>query len=205
MGKVSELNAKQKGFQYQIWLMLVIVGGVILAGFLMVPNTEEQRQQMLSRLGTTNVGELVKPTLDFSSVLTDLDPTEKPKWIIATTGGSGCDATCEAMLFDTRQVHMLLGKSTRRVERVYLYDVENTTPDQIETIKQVHPFLAIIPVISSELLAILGGSSAQWDMQTPRHFVISPDQKAILYYTADHDGNGLLDDLKHLLKYSPDR
>ncbi|MDG1474364.1 MAG: hypothetical protein P8Q37_05625 [Porticoccaceae bacterium] len=205
MGKASELNAKQKGFQYQIWLMLIIVGGVILAGFLMVPKTEEQRQEMISRLGTTNVGELVKPTLDFSSVLTGLEPTEKPKWIIATTGGVGCDATCEAMLFDTRQVHMLLGKSTRRVQRVYLYDIESTSPDQLETIKQVHPFLAIMPVINSELSAILNDSSAQWDMQKPRHFVISPDHKAILYYTADHDGNGLLDDLKHLLKYSPDR
>ena len=43
----SELTVKQRGFRYQIWLMLFIVGGVILAGFIMVPKTEEQRQQMI--------------------------------------------------------------------------------------------------------------------------------------------------------------
>ena len=32
-----EISGKQRGFQYQIWLMLFIVGGVILAGFIMVP------------------------------------------------------------------------------------------------------------------------------------------------------------------------
>ena len=63
MSENTEISAKQRGFQYQIWLMLLIVGGVILAGFIMVPKTEQQRQQMISLLGTTNIGELVKPTL----------------------------------------------------------------------------------------------------------------------------------------------
>ena len=73
MSDKTEISAKQRGFQYQIWLMLLIVGGVILAGFIMVPKTEKQRQQMISMLGTTNIGELVKPTLDFSPVLSELE------------------------------------------------------------------------------------------------------------------------------------
>ena len=56
MSENTEISAKQRGFQYQIWLMLLIVGGVILAGFIMVPKTEQQRQQMISLLGTTNIG-----------------------------------------------------------------------------------------------------------------------------------------------------
>ena len=50
----QQITAKQRSFQYQIWLMLIIVFGVILAGFLMVPKTEEQRKAMMARLGTTN-------------------------------------------------------------------------------------------------------------------------------------------------------
>ena len=42
----KSLEARQKNFRYQIWLMLIIVFGVIAAGFLMVPKTEEQRQKM---------------------------------------------------------------------------------------------------------------------------------------------------------------
>ncbi len=205
MSENTEISAKQRGFQYQIWLMLLIVGGVILAGFIMVPKTEQQRQQMISLLGTTNIGELVKPTLDFSSVLSELEEAEKPKWKVVTVGGVGCDAVCESMLFNSRQVHMLLGKSTRRVERVYLPDMATMDSEQIANLKMVHPFLTILPVKAADFAQVIAGSSADWDMQESRHFVVTPDQKSILYHTQEQDGDGLLDDLKHLLKYSPDR
>ena len=205
MSENTEISARQRGFQYQIWLMLLIVGGVILAGFIMVPKTEQQRQQMISLLGTTNIGELVKPTLDFSWVLSELEETEKPKWKVVTVGGVGCDAVCESMLFNSRQVHMLLGKSTRRVERVYLPDMATMDSEQIANLKMVHPFLTILPVKAADFAQVIAGSSADWNMQESRHFVVTPDQKSILYHTQEQDGDGLLDDLKHLLKYSPDR
>ena len=47
MSDQQSLTAKQKGFRYQIWLMLIIVFGVIAFGFLMVPKSEEQRQKMI--------------------------------------------------------------------------------------------------------------------------------------------------------------
>jgi len=200
-----EISGKQRGFQYQIWLMLLIVGGVILAGFIMVPKTEQQRQQMIALLGTTNIGELVKPTLDFSPVLSELEATEKPKWKVVTVGGVGCDDVCEAMLVNSRQVHMLLGKSTGRVERVYLPNLEAMDAEQIALLKMVHPFLIILPTNADDFAQVVAGSSAEWDMKETRHFVVTPDQKSILYYTKEKDGDGLLDDLKHLLKYSPDR
>jgi hypothetical protein len=185
--------------------MLFIVGGVILAGFIMVPKTEEQRQQMIDLLGTTNIGELVKPALDFSLVLANLPATDKAKWKVVTVGGVGCSQSCEDMLFSSRQVHMLMGKLTGRVERAYLPDVASVDPQQIDELKVLHPFLTIIPTAPNLVAQIISGSSADWDMQEPRYFVVTPDHKAILYYTKDHDGSGLLDDLKHLLKYSPDR
>ncbi len=201
----SELTGKQRGFRYQIWLMLFIVGGVILAGFIMVPKTEEQRQQMIDLLGTTNVGDLVKPTLDFSSILVDLPVTDKAKWKVVTVGGIGCSQICKDMLFSSRQVHMLMAKQTGRVERVYLPDVASVDLEQIGELKVQNQYLTIIPTAPNLVAQIISGSSADWDLQEPRYFVVTPDHKAILYYTKDHDGSGLLDDLKHLLKYSPDR
>ena len=67
MTEQTEITAKQRSFQYQIWLMLIIVFGVILAGFLMVPNTEEERQAMMERMGTTNHGDIVSPTVDMTA------------------------------------------------------------------------------------------------------------------------------------------
>jgi len=57
----------------------------------------------------------------------------------------------------------------------------------------------------AELSALLATSSMDWDFSDTRYMVVTPDNDAILYYTQDDDVMGLLDDLKHLLKYSPDR
>jgi len=62
-----------------------------------------------------------------------------------------------------------------------------------------------MPTVPKLVAQIISGSSSDWDMQEPRYFVVTPDHRAILYYTKDYDGSGLLEDLKHLLKYSPDR
>jgi len=79
MTEQTEITAKQRSFQYQIWLMLIIVFGVILAGFLMVPNTEEERQAMMERMGTTNQGDIVSPTVDMTALLGSLPQGEAPK------------------------------------------------------------------------------------------------------------------------------
>jgi hypothetical protein len=100
---------------------------------------------------------------------------------------------------------MLLGKSSRRLERIYLPDAANLQLIDLEELQAVHPYLVINPIDSSALKTLLQGSSADWDMAEARYFVVTPDYQAVLYYTQQHDGGGLLEDLKHLLKYSPNR
>ena len=203
MSDHNSLAARQKSFRYQIWLMLIIVFGVIAFGFLMVPKTEEQRQKMIEMFGTTNQGQLVKPALDISAVLAAVPATEKLKWQIVIVGGNFCDQACEDILLNTRQIHMLLGKYTGRVQRIFLQG-----PNQImdpQWLIEQHPFLQLADLDQNQFKQLLVNNSADWDMASPRYFVVTPDNKAILYFTADNDANGLLDDLKHLLKYSPDR
>jgi hypothetical protein len=197
------LDAKQKSFRYQIWLMLIIVFGVIAFGFLMVPKSEEQRQKMIELFGTTNQGQLVKPALDVSSLLNGIPASEKPKWQIVIVGGDTCGQICEDILLNTRQIHMLLGKYTGRVQRTFLQ-----SPNQLldtQWLTEQHPFLQLADLDTAQFKQLLVNNSADWDMVSTRYFVVTPDNKAILYFTADNDANGLLDDLKHLLKYSPDR
>ena len=203
MSEQTPLEAKQNSFRYQIWLMLIIVFGVIAFGFLMVPKSEEQRQKMIDVFGTTNQGQLVKPAVDLSPVLSNLAETEKPKWQIVIVGGSVCGQECEEVLFNTRQIHMLLGKYTGRVQRVFLRGANQILDPQ--WLIQEHPFLQLADLDRKQLKQLLANSSADWTMADTRYFVVTPDNKAILYFTADNDANGLLDDLKHLLKYSPDR
>jgi hypothetical protein len=203
MSDQTSLDAKQKSFRYQIWLMLIIVFGVIAFGFLMVPKSEEQRQKMIELFGTTNQGQLVKPALDVSSLLGAIPATEKPKWQIVIVGGDTCGQICEDILLNTRQIHMLLGKYTGRVQRVFLQSPNQLLDEQWLT--EQHPFLQLADLDTAQFKQLLVNNSADWDMASTRYFVVTPDDKAILYFTAENDANGLLDDLKHLLKYSPDR
>ena len=46
---------------FQIILMLVIIVATIIAGFVMVPGNDEERRQLVERLGTVNHGKLVSP------------------------------------------------------------------------------------------------------------------------------------------------
>ena len=203
MSDQKSLDAKQKSFRYQIWLMLIIVFGVIAFGFLMVPKSEEQRQKMIELFCTTNHGQLVKPALDVSSLLNAIPASEKPKWQIVIVGGYTCGQICEDILLNTRQIHMLLGKYTGRVQRTFLQ-----SPNQLldtQWLTEQHPFLQLADLDTAQFKQLLVNNSADWDMVSTRYFVVTPDNKAILYFTADNDANGLLDDLKHLLKYSPDR
>ena len=59
---------KKKGAMLQIWLMLLVMGIVLASGFFLIPKTEEERQEMMSFLGTTNTGEIITPVADFSSL-----------------------------------------------------------------------------------------------------------------------------------------
>ena len=205
MTEQTEITAAQRSFQYQIWLMLVIVFGVILAGFLMVPKTEEQRIAMMERMGTTNQGEIISPTVDMVQLLASLPQVEAPKWKVVAAGGEGCNQGCQDVLVNSRQIHMLLGKSSGRLERIYLPDAASLELIDLEELQAVHPYLRVQPIESSSLTELLQGTSADWDMLDTRYFVVTPDYQAVLYYTQQHDGGGLLEDLKHLLKYSPNR
>ena len=205
MTEQSGITSRQRRFQYQIWLMLIIVFGVIAAGFMMVPKTEEERLAMMARMGTTNQGEIVSPSVDMSALFEAVPKSDIPKWKVLIVGGRGCDPGCEDVLINSRQIHMLLGKSSGRLERVYLPNVADMSLIDMQELEAVHPYLLIQPVEIAMLSDSLQGSSAEWDLRDTRYFVITPDYQAILYYTQQHDGGGLLDDLKHLLKYSPNR
>ena len=204
MSEQSANSPRNRGMKIQIWIMLIMVGSVMLAGTLMVPTTEEERQQMIELLGTTNQGTLIKPAIDITSAL-DEESASSLKWKILVAGGQSCDDSCQQVILDTRQVHILMGKLVRRAERVYLADAAQLDGEEFDQLALAHPHLNIQRSGLAELSALLASSSMGWDFSDTRYMVVTPDNDAILYYTQDDDVMGLLDDLKHLLKYSPDR
>ena len=204
MSEQSANSPRNRGMKIQIWIMLIMVGSVMLAGTLMVPTTEEERERMIELLGTTNQGTLIKPAIDITSAL-DEESASSLKWKILVAGGQSCDNSCQQVILDTRQVHILMGKLVRRAERVYLADAAQLDGEEFDQLALAHPHLNIQRSGLRELSGLLANSSMDWDLNDTRYMVVTPDNDAILYYTQDDDVMGLLDDLKHLLKYSPDR
>ncbi|ETN93502.1 hypothetical protein U062_01392 [Gammaproteobacteria bacterium MOLA455] len=195
---------RNRGMKIQIWIMLIMVGGVMVAGTLMQPKSEEDRQQLMATLGTTNQGQLVKPAVDARAVF-PANPDKAAKWKIVVAGGDSCDAACNQVILDTRSVHILMGKLVRRAERVYLANAEQLQQQEFDDLSLAHPHLTIQTTGLNEFTQLLKNTSAEWDMADTRYFVVTPDAEVILYYTQDDDVMGLLEDMKHLLKYSPDR
>lgn len=204
MSEEKQAAPENRSFKYQVWIMLLMVAVVMVAGFLMMPQTEEQREKLISLLGTTNQGELVKPAVAVSAVLPAEMPDVAAKWKVVIVAGGDCDSGCEKMLYDTRQVHIRIGKDSRRIKRILLSGREIGS-ERLEKLEKDNPYLTVHPLQKSVLMESLRGTSAEWDMLESRYFVVTPDNKAILYYTKDHESGGLLEDLKHLLKYSPNR
>ncbi|MBR88609.1 MAG: hypothetical protein CMK38_06670, partial [Porticoccaceae bacterium] len=97
---------KKNGAMLQIWLMFLVMGIVLASGFFLIPKTEDERQKMISFLGTTNTGEIVTPVADFVS-LAPSTPSVKPKWKILVAETNECSDICEQMIYNMRQVHML--------------------------------------------------------------------------------------------------
>ena len=201
---------------WQIWLMIAMLGGVIIAGFLLFPSTEEQRNSLLSRLGTTNHGEFVLPPVSIEGLT--LEDTEgnpwqfseqKKKWRLLISGGSECIEQCGKMIYLTRQVHISLGKYSRRFERLYIVLDNNISEETVAYFKQNHPFLHTYRGSSQELEALLGSTNAPFSLSsggeagTMRAYLVDQQGLVMMSYTLENKGADMIEDIEHLMKYSP--
>ncbi|MAJ81127.1 MAG: hypothetical protein CMK30_07390 [Porticoccaceae bacterium] len=198
------ITKQQRNMKYQIWLMMAIVVLSLLVGFLLIPKDENQKQRLISLVGTTNQGSLVSPTVNLDELLVFDTELEKPKWTVLIVGGV-CGSRCKEVLKETKHVHMLLGKNSLRVHRVYMQEQSIFNSAKISNLQDDHPHLSIVPGNIEALRLATETATSAWDAEETRVFVLTPDNEAVLYYSVDHDLGGLLDDLKHLLKYSPNR
>ena len=87
--------------QWQVWFMIIMLGGVIALGFLIYPKTEDQRNSLLSKLGTTNHGNFIVPPVSIKDLnLKSVDgqiwdfSDKKPKWRLIIAGDQECSDQC---------------------------------------------------------------------------------------------------------------
>jgi len=201
---------KEKSISLQVWLMTGILSVVIIAGFLIFPKTKEARDALLSKLGTTNHGSFIQPTLDINDLpLWDAENNhwnyadKKIKWRYLMADDGRCEQACRDMLYVTRQVHIRVGKNSKRLERLYVLLGDEMTAEAEEYIASEHPYLRVVKSRNEDYAKWLEGANTGWQPGLMRAIVIDQNGRAMMHYSLDNEGNGLLEDINHLLKYSP--
>lgn len=156
--------------------------------------------------GASNKGELLDPVRSISEFqfvdqngkpLSDhfRPAVEEAKWLVLILADE-CDAACEAVLHQTRQVHVALGRESKRVWRAVW--ARGLSPGQLED----YPALQRLQLGSGlEKPPKLPGETANL-ADSYQIYVVDPNGNVILRYDNSNSGEDLLDDLKKLLRLS---
>ena len=130
MSRGNDVVKRQQGRR----VLLLIAGipvSMMLAATVLWWAVAEGQFDIVGAVGTANHGELIAPPKSLSQKTfaddgaADLLWEDLPvKWHFLIVQRSGvCEATCQEQLYQTRQIHIALGKEFNRVGRVVLTDL----------------------------------------------------------------------------------
>ncbi len=159
--------------------------------------------------GSVAHGELVQPVrplgefelgaVDDGAPVTD--ETLDGRWTIVHVGGAECGEACRQSLYESRQVHIALGRRAVRMQRLYLL-VDAQVPYDPGFFAREHDGLIIARVDSSDPWLAKFRLDDLPPAEAGRTYVIDPLGNLMLSYPVDAPPRHLLDDLLRLLRVS---
>ena len=180
---------------------------------------EQGHVDVLGSVGTANHGELIDPPRSVSDVVFQHEGVADTLWqdlpakwrLLVVQRGDECDAICQQQLYQTRQIHIALGKNFNRVGRVVLSDTAPTavtvTPEAkrgspatslSDWLAQEHVGMTALTVPSDRLSALTPevlASPAQWYVVDPAGWIMMRVSDELYY-------KDVISDLRFLLKHS---
>jgi hypothetical protein len=123
------------------------------------------------------------------------------KWTLVLFAGDDCAEPCRSNLFYMRQLRTLLGRDTLRLQNV-LISSRQLSPEvsvyltEFPNLKVIENYRDVALYRQFQLDG-LGEVGSQ-----PRLYLVDPDQNLMMYYPANSDADGMLDDIKKLMKLS---
>lgn len=172
-------------------------------------------------IGSKNNGDLLVPPPKLQETFVNApDPQLRDvwegKWSIVLRVIGHCDERCEEALFLSRQLHIRLDKEADRVQRILLIEKSSYSEQLAETIAQEHSLLKVIPLgagasginqLDQKLQQNVAATKTMVEGETPQlaFFLVDQAGYAMMTYHHGHEGNAILQDIKHLLRYSRKR
>ena len=174
---------------------------------------------ILGSVGTANHGELINPPRSLTDVVFQHEGVADTLWedlptkwrLLVVQRGDVCGDTCQQQLYQTRQIHLALGKDFNRVGRVVLGHVATASvmaPADLEDgeaslalldwLGKEHVGVTPLTLPASQLNALLPESVDQ-----PEHwYVVDPAGWIMMRVTDDLYYKDVISDLRFLLKHS---
>ena len=201
----EEITSASEGEKpWPLIIMLGMLAIVIGAGFILVPKTEEGKLLWLEFLGTNNHGEFMNPPLELVGELLDAqgDPWSADldiPWKLVLLNQGPCLEDCQEMADVITRVHSRLNKLAPELKRGFL----SLGPNAVTRDSALEAFgFEFIQVQNADLQNRLAASGVPNLSEGPLAFVMDPREVFFLYYTQEHDGNGVLEDVEHVIKLS---
>ncbi len=176
---------------------------------------------LVGMLGTANRGTLVQPPRQLDEhELHDAGSLRfkyadlEPRWTMLVPGaGARCDDVCEHSLYVTRQIHVAMGESFARLQRMYISDTleENTElavqelsdqrpapPDFARYLAAEHRGLKTLTLDSGDFGLLFG----EYGEDPSTWYLVDPQGWIMMSYSAEVPYKDVIADLKFLLKNS---
>lgn len=119
------------------------------------------------------------------------------KWSLVYVGGGGCDSACRGALYVMRQTRLALNNDMPRVQRVFLVSGDCCAGDFLA---HEHAGLLVLDAAGSAAAPLLREFPAAQREHTL--YIVDPLGNLMMSYDARQDPQGLLEDLKQLLRLS---
>ena len=175
----------------------------VAAAYIFFPDNQQQRDDLLSWLGTTNHGELIEPRqsiADMSFATADgkqWQAGDNSKWKLVVADNGNCGDPCQTALYLNRQTHKLIPKRLNRLERFYVSQQPLGQALQ-QRLAEEYPGVTVLLDSNGQLQQLLDLTNVP-DQRNGFYYLIAPTGELVLFYTPDHEYKKVIKDLKVLL------
>jgi len=198
--KTSQLEQQKKGRLVLLALVLFFISPLVLVMYMYQTNWHPEGESK---------GQLIKPALaievpkNFQNIKTvyssDVPGTLwHEKWSMVLIADQ-CDPTCEARLYDVRQIHASLEKNMNRVQRILI-----THQQDLGALKIKYPDLIILnqPKDDLDVLANQFKSGDQDIFNEGGVYLVDPMGNWMMKYGPEIAAKDIRKEVEHLLRYS---
>lgn len=123
------------------------------------------------------------------------------RWTLLLFAGDSCGDRCRSNLFYMRQIRILLGRDTPRLQNVLIS--AQPVSDELSKFLNEYPDLVVIENNQDErLYGQFGLHGFDQVGNAAKLYLVDPEQNLMMHYPAANDQNRILEDIRKLMKLS---